>query len=256
EAFRHSITKMSHLHFPSCEEYKNRIIQMGECPDNVYSVGSLGVENIRKLELLERNELEYSIDFKLDKPFFLITFHPVTLEKHSSKEQFGQLLKSLDQYPDYKFIFTGSNADTGGQVINQMQRDYQKSYHDQCFVIPSLGHLRYLSAMKFCDAVVGNSSSGIIEAPALKVPTINIGDRQKGRLRTHSIIDCDPDMLSILAAMKEIQSKEFLVKLKNMKIPFDKPDTAKKIKDILQKVDLKNILKKQFYDIDINQKID
>ncbi|MCP4670887.1 MAG: UDP-N-acetylglucosamine 2-epimerase (hydrolyzing), partial [Desulfobacula sp.] len=243
-------------HFPSCKEYENRIIQMGEFPGQVHNVGSLGVENIRNLKLMELKELESSIGFKLDKPFFLITFHPVTLENNCSSEQFGQLLEALDQYPSHKFIFTGSNADMGGRRINQMQNDYMQKHRDQCLVVQSLGNLKYLSAMKFCNAVIGNSSSGIIEAPALKVPTINIGDRQKGRVRTQSIMDCEPLKKSILKALKKISDSCFQIDIKNMDIPFDKPDTAKMIKNMLQKADLNNILKKEFNDIEYQSQTD
>ncbi len=256
EAFRHSITKMAHLHFPCCEEYRERIIQMGEQPDHVYNVGALGVENIRTLKLMERADLEESIGFKLNKPFFLVTFHPVTLEKNSFKEQFAQLLTALDQYPDHKFIFTGSNADTGGGVINQMQNDYKKLHPGQCLVTPSLGYLRYLSAMKLCEAVLGNSSSGLIEAPALKVPTINIGDRQKGRIRAKTVIDCDSDKNSIVNALKKVSEKSYRSKLKNFNIPFERSGTSKLIKKILETADLKGILKKEFYGIKCKIKFD
>lgn len=250
EAFRHGITKMAHLHFPCCDAYRSRIIQMGEPPQHVHNVGALGVENIRSLKLMERKDLEDAMNFKLDMPFFLVTFHPVTLEKNSFREQFVQLLGALDQYPHYKLIFTGSNADTGGRVINQMQKDYKKKYPERCLVVQSLGYLRYLSAMKLCDAVIGNSSSGILEAPALKVPTINIGDRQKGRVRTKSIVDCDPSKRSILAVLEKLKNKAFRSSLESMTIPFEKPGTSKMVKEILEKADLKDILKKFFYDID------
>ncbi|MCD4741900.1 MAG: UDP-N-acetylglucosamine 2-epimerase [Desulfobacteraceae bacterium] len=249
EAFRHSITKMSHLHFPCCEEYKNRILQMGESPEKIYNVGSLGVENIRNMKLMEWHELEESIRFKLDKPFFLITFHPVTLEKNSSAKQFAQLLAALDNYPDYKCILTGANADTDGKIINLMINDYAGLYPDRCFSISSLGYLRYLSAMQLCEAVIGNSSSGILEAPALKVPTINIGDRQKGRIRTESIIDCEPVKDSILSALKSVCSNEFKSNMKEMKIPHGKRGTAQKIVEVIRTIDLDNILKKRFFDI-------
>ena len=249
EAFRHSITKMAHLHFPCCEEYRHRIIQMGEMPEHVYNVGALGVENIRAMKLMDKYELEESIGFKLDKPFFLITFHPVTLEKNTSGDQFAELLAALDQYPGHKCIFTQANADTNGRIINQMLNDYAKLYPNRCLVRPSLGYLRYLSAMRLCDAVIGNSSSGILETPALKVPAINIGDRQKGRIRTESIIDCQPTKDSILAALKGVYSNNFQSNLENMKIPYEKHGTAKKIKEILKETDLSNILKKQFHDI-------
>jgi GDP/UDP-N,N'-diacetylbacillosamine 2-epimerase (hydrolysing) len=249
EAFRHSITKMAHLHLPCCEEYRRRIIQMGELPEHVYNVGALGVENIRAMKLMDKYELEESIGFKLDKPFFLITFHPVTLEKNTSGDQFAELLAALDQYPEHKCIFTQANADTDGRIINQMLNDYAKLYHNRCLMSPSLGYLRYLSAMRLCDAVIGNSSSGILEAPALKVPTINIGDRQKGRIRTESVIDCQPKKDSILAALKTMYSNNFQSNLQHMEIPYEKHGTAKKIKEILKETDLSNILKKQFYDI-------
>jgi len=248
EAFRHSITKMSHVHFPCSEEYKNRIIQMGESPENVYNVGSLGVENIRSMKLLGKHELEESIGFKLDKPFFLITFHPVTLEKNSAGKQFAELLAALAKYPDYKCIFTGANADTDGNVINQMIKEYVKVYTYRCFAISSLGYLRYLSAMHLCEAVLGNSSSGILEAPALKVPTINIGDRQKGRIRTESIIDCGPLENSILKSLKKAFSKQFQQNMQEMKIPHEKKGTAYNIKDVIKTVDFKILLKKSFFD--------
>ena len=249
EAFRHSITKMSHIHFPCCEEYKNRIIQMGESPGQVYNVGSLGVENIREMELMGRQELEESIRFELDKPFFLITFHPVTLEKNSSEKQFAQLLEALDTYSDYKCIFTGANADTEGSIINQMAKEYTQLNPDRCLSVPSFGYLRYLSAMRLCEAVVGNSSSGILEAPALKIPTVNIGDRQKGRIRTKSIVDCEPVKDSILTALKTVCSKEFRFNIKDMKTPHEKKGSAKKIKEVIRAIELKNILKKSFFDI-------
>lgn len=254
EAFRHCITKMAHLHFPCCEEYRTRIIQMGECPELVYNVGALGVENIRNLKLMEREELEESIGFKLDKPFFLVTYHPVTLEKDSAKQQFSQLLSALDQYPDHKVIFTGANSDTGGKRINQLQKEYKKKHPDKCLVVPSLGYVRYLSAMKLCKAVVGNSSSGILEAPALKVPTINIGDRQKGRVRTKSVIDCSPLKSQILASLKEMCSNDFQSHLTTIQNPFEKHGTSKQIKKIIKTADLTGIMKKRYYDILIDKK--
>ena len=254
EAFRHCITKIAHLHFPCCEEYRNRIIQMGESPEHVYNVGALGVENIRNLKLMERHELEESLGFKLNKPFFLVTFHPVTLERDSSKIQFTQLLTALDQYPDHKIIFTGANADTDGKIINQLQNEYKSKHPDQCLVVSSLGYLRYLSAMKLSKAVVGNSSSGILEAPVLKIPSVNIGDRQKGRLRVDSIIDCEPSKDSIISAFKRISQKTFQSKINHMLIPFEKAKTSETIKKTIQNVDLTDILKKKFLDIVPNGK--
>ncbi len=248
EAFRHSITKMSHLHFPCCEEYKNRIIQMGEHPKRVYNVGSLGVENIRNMKLMGLSELEKSIAFRLDKPFFLITFHPVTLEKNSSEKQFTQLLVALDNYPDDKCIFTGANADTDGNIINQLTNEYVKKDPERCFAISSLGYLRYLSVMKLCKAVIGNSSSGILEAPALKVPTVNIGDRQKGRTRTKSIVDCEPIKDSILRSLKTVFSEQFQLNLRELNLSHEMDGTAGKIVEVLETIDLNAILKKSFFD--------
>ena len=160
------------------------------------------------------------------------------------------MLAALYQYPGHKYIFTRANADTDGQIINQMLSDYAKLYPNRCLVCPSLGYLRYLSAMRLCDAVIGNSSSGILEAPALKVPTINIGDRQKGRIRAESVIDCQPQKESILAALKTMYSNNFQSNLQHMETPYEKHGTAKKIKEILKETDLSNILKKQFYDFE------
>lgn len=251
EAFRHSITKMAHFHFPCCEIYRNRIIQMGEIPGNVYNVGALGAENIRRIKLMEKEALEKSIAFKLDKPFFLLTFHPVTLEGNTSEKQLKELFLALESYPDHKFIFTGSNADAGGQKINRMLNEFKEGHPGQCIVEASLGFLRYLSAMKLCDAVVGNSSSGILEAPVFRKPTVNIGDRQKGRACTESVIHCDPEKDSIIDALKKAVTAGFQLKIKQMEIIFEKPGTAEAIKKILKEVNLDNILKKQFTDINL-----
>lgn len=250
EAFRHSITKMAHLHFPCCEAYRQRIIQLGESPDRVFNVGSLGVENIREMKLMEKVKLEASIVFKLDRPFFLITFHPVTLEKATADKQFAVLLGTLDQFPNCKCIFTQASADTDGQIINRMMYEYVHKYPERCMAIPSLGYLRYLSAMKLCAAVVGNSSSGMLEAPAFKVPTINIGDRQKGRIRVESIIDCKPTSASIQAAIERAISLDFIKILENIACPFEKQGTAEKIKEVLKNTDLNHIIKKEFYNLE------
>ncbi len=249
EAFRHSITKMAHLHFPCCDTYRQRIIQLGEAPDRVFDVGTLGVENIKKIQLMTKHELETSIDFKLDRPFFLVTFHPVTLENETAGEQFGQLLAALDQFQDHKCIFTQANADTDGRIINKMMYAYVDKYSYRCMAIPSLGYLRYLSAMNLCAAVVGNSSSGILEAPVFKVPTVNIGDRQKGRVRMDSIIDCRPEQDAITLAIKKALSIDIVKSLQSMKNPYEKNETAIQIKNILVSTKLGSVIKKEFYDI-------
>ena len=250
EAFRHSITKMAHLHFASCEEYRRRIIQLGENPDWVFNVGALGIENIRKIELMSREELESSIGFPLDKPFFLVTFHPVTLENDTAGKQFGALLSALEQFPEHKIIFTKANADTDGLTINEMIDVCASAHPDRCLAVASLGLRRYLSAMKLCDAVVGNSSSGILETPVFGIPTVNIGDRQKGRVRTESIIDCLPDFGSIVFAIQKALNPEFRAGIESLKHPCEKAETARTIVNVLETARLADLLKKPFYDME------
>lgn len=244
EAFRHSITKMAHLHFPCCEDYRQRIIQLGEDPARVFNVGALGVENIRKVELMSRDELAASIGFELDQPFFLVTYHPVTLENATSAEQFNQLLAALENFPNHKIIFTNANADTDGQTVNDRIDAYAAQHPERCLAVSSLGLQRYLSAMKMCAAVVGNSSSGILEAPAFCVPTVNIGDRQKGRVRTPSIIDCEP--CGIVPALQKAVDPEFTKRLQGMSHPCEQEETAAQIVEVLQQTSLDGLLKKSF----------
>lgn len=255
EAFRHSITKMAHLHFPCCEIYRRRIIQLGEAPDRVFDVGALGVENIKKIRLMTKQELETSIDFKLDRPFFLVTFHPVTLENATAGEQFGQLLAALDQFQDHQCIFTHANADTDGRIINQMMVAYVDKHSDRCIAVPSLGALRYLSAVSLAAAVIGNSSSGIIEVPCFRIATVNIGDRQKGRVRVQSVIDCATEAQDIVPAISKALDANFRQSLKNLKSPYFRPNTAKAIAEIITGIPLKEILKKQFYDLDLSSNL-
>ena len=252
EAFRHSITKMAHIHFPCCDIYRQRIIQLGEAPDRVFDVGALGVENIKTIRLMIKHELEASLDFKLDGPFFLITFHPVTLENETAGEQFGQLLAALDRFQDHKCIFTQANADTDGRIINQMMVAYAEKHSDRSMTIASLGYLRYLSAVSLSAAVLGNSSSGIIEVPCLGVPTVNIGDRQKGRVRVDSVIDCGTETKDIVSALNKAIDADFRQSLKNINNPYYRPDTAKTIAEIIKGTTLEGILKKQFYDLDLS----
>jgi GDP/UDP-N,N'-diacetylbacillosamine 2-epimerase (hydrolysing) len=248
EAFRHSITKMAHLHFPSCEEYRRRIIQLGEDPVRVFNVGALGIENIRKISLMDREQLEASIGLPLDALFFLVTFHPVTLEKSTAGRQFDELLAALEQFPEHKMLFTKANADTDGQIINEKIDAYAAAHPERCLAVASLGLRRYLSAMKICDAVIGNSSSGILEAPAFGVPTVNIGDRQKGRLRTSSIIDCELDCESVFSAIQKALNPPFKEGLKGLKHPCEKAKTARAIVNVLETVHLQGLMKKAFYD--------
>lgn len=249
EAFRHSITKMSHLHFASCETYRKRIIQLGESPDLVFNVGALGVENIRRTPLMERSELSESVGLNLEKPYFLVTFHPVTLEKSTAEDQFQALLKALDDFPEFTVILTKTNADTDGRIINTLIDDYAARNAKRSLGVTSLGTKRYLSAMKYCAAVIGNSSSGIVEAPSFKVATINIGDRQKGRIKATSVVDCEPSTASIKAAILKGTSPEFQQVLKSTKNPFEKHGTASEIVSTILSFDLMSLIKKRFYNI-------
>ena len=251
EAFRHSITKMSHIHFAATNEYTNRIIQLGEEPSRVFNVGGPGIENIKKLNLLSKEEFEKSIKFKLAKKNILITFHPVTLENSSAREQFNELLNSLDELEETNFIFTKANSDTDGDVINKMIDEYVSQNSQKAVAFASLGQLRYLSAIKFVDIVLGNSSSGLLEVPSFKKTTINIGDRQKGRARASSVIDVRPAKEEILAAIKRAYSKEFEQTLKDTINPYDGGNPSKKMVKILKEIKLDGILKKKFYDIGI-----
>ena len=248
EPIRHSITKMSHLHFTATEGYRRRVVQLGESPARVFNVGGLGIDNIKKLKLMSRDEFENSIKFKLGQKNLLVTFHPVTLEHATAGEQFQNLLDVLDELQDTKIIFTKPNADTEGRIIVKMIDDYVSKNSHKAIAFVSLGQLRYLSALKFVDACVGNSSSGLAEAPTFKIGTINIGDRQRGRLKADSVIDCEPAKKSILTAIRKLYSKEFQDKFKNVKNPYGEGGAAEKIKKILKEVDLTDILKKEFYD--------
>lgn len=251
ESFRHSISKMSHLHFTSTELYRKRVIQLGEYPDRVFNVGAIGIDNIKKIKLLTREEFEISIGFQLNQHNLLITFHPVTLEKQTSAQQFESLLTVLDQQKNTHLIFTKANADSDGRIINKMIDMYVKEHSDRAVAYTSLGQLRYLSAMQYVDGVVGNSSSGIIEAPSFKIGTINIGDRQKGRIRAESIIDCEPTVASINMAIDMLYSDKFKRRLEHISNPYGEGNTTERVMDIICNYDLSGILKKQFYDIEV-----
>ena len=249
EAFRHSITKMSHIHFAATNEYANRIIQLGEEPRRVFNVGGTSIENIKKLNLLSKEEFEKSIDFRLAKKNILITFHPVTLENSSAREQFSEILKALDELEETNLIFTKANSDTDGDVINKMIDEYVRQNPQKAVAFVSLGQLRYLSAIKFVDIVLGNSSSGLTEVPSFKKATVNIGDRQKGRIKATSVIDILPVKEEILAAIKKVYSKEFEQILKDTINPYDGGCPSKKMVKVLKETKLDGILKKKFYDI-------
>jgi GDP/UDP-N,N'-diacetylbacillosamine 2-epimerase (hydrolysing) len=251
EPFRHSITKMSHLHFTAMETYQNRVIQLGEQPDRVFNVGAIGIDNIRKIDLLDRNSFEESIQFQLGKRNLLITFHPVTLESTTAKKQYANLLVALDQLEETHLIFTKANADTDGRIINEMIDQFVQEKSANMVAFTSLGQARYLSAMQYMDGVVGNSSSGLLEVPSFKIGTINIGDRQLGRIKSSSVIDCDPTTDSIKEAIQLLYSAQFQRLLKSVENPCDQGDTAEKIVDVICAYPLDGILKKEFYDFNI-----
>ena len=251
EGIRHSITKMSYLHFTSTEQYRNRVIQLGENPERVFYVGALGVENIKKINLMTKEELERSIHFEIDENTVIVTYHPVTLENNTVEEQFLNLLEVLDRNPKIRMIFTKANADTNGRIVNELIDKYAAQNSERACAFMSLGQKRYLSALKYCRIVIGNSSSGIIEAPSFGKPIINIGDRQKGRICADSVINCGYTQQEIQQAMETALTEEFENKARNCRNPYEKENTAANIisviKDYLLNDKIK--LKKGFYDI-------
>lgn len=248
ESIRHAITKMSYFHFASTETYRKRIIQLGEHPDRVFNVGAIGLDSIKNLVHLNKEELEKSISFKLGKNNMLITFHPVTLESQSAQAQFKAILDVLDAVEETHFIFTHANSDTNGRVINQMIEQFVNQNKDRAVAFKSLGQLRYLSALNFVDVVVGNSSSGIIEVPFFNIPTINIGDRQKGRILSESVIQADPTFEAITLAHKKSSDISFRTKIKSQEQLYGSGNSVEKIMDVLRNQKVNN-LKKSFYDI-------
>lgn len=251
EGIRHSITKMSYLHFTSTEEYRRRVIQLGENPERVFCVGAIGVENIKKINLMTKEELERSIHFEIDENTVIVTYHPVTLENNTVEEQFLNLLEVLDRNPKIRMIFTKANADTNGRIVNELIDKYAAQNSERACAFMSLGQKRYLSALKYCRIVIGNSSSGIIEAPSFGKPIINIGDRQKGRICADSVINCGYTQQEIQQAMETALTEEFENKARNCRNPYEKENTAANIisviKDYLLNDKIK--LKKGFYDI-------
>ncbi len=249
ESIRHCITKMSHLHFTAAAEYSKRVIQLGEDPSKVFNVGGFGIENIKKLKLLNKREFEKTINFKLNSKNILVTFHPVTLENNTSKEQFQELINSIDDLENTNIIFTKTNSDPDGKIINSMIDDYTFNNSNKSIGIASLGQLNYLSALQYIDFIIGNSSSGLTEAPSFKIGTINIGDRQRGRINAKSVVNCLPIKKSIKAAINKIYSNEFQKLLENVKNPYGDGYASKKVLNVLKSINLEGILKKKFFNI-------
>ena len=248
DAIRHSVTKMSSLHFTSCEEYRHRVIQMGEQPSRVFDVGSLGVENIKAVPLMTKDELEASLDFKIDTQTILVTYHPVTLGGDPAKD-IREFLDALDQFKDLKVIFTMPNSDTGRDAIALAVENYVEKHSNSAKAYTSLGLKRYLSTLQFVKAAVGNSSSGIIEVPSFGIPTLNIGDRQKGRLASKSVVNCGTSKDEVIAGLKLCLSEEMQKAAKTYENPYAKPDTANLIYQELKNVELAGLNLKTFYDL-------
>lgn len=249
ESIRHAITKLSYLHFTSTKEYRNRVIQLGEDPERVYNVGAIGIENIMNKRLLSREDIASELGVSLSKPYALVTYHPVTLEKNSGEKQTKELLEACKEYSILNFVFTKANADAEGRTINHLIDEYARNC-DNIISFTSLGALKYLSALKYSSMVIGNSSSGLVEAPSFGVPTINIGDRQKGRLQASSVINCNATRESIRKALDLASSKEFLDKASKTVNPYGDGNTSDKIIEVIKDYilyDKINIMKK-FYD--------
>ena len=248
EALRHSITKMAQLHFVAAEEYRRRVIQLGEDPKRVFLVGGLGLDALGRLELLDRAALEAALGIKLGTKNLLITFHPVTLDAEPSTLQLEELLAALDTLTDTQLIFTMPNADTDGRALAGMIERYVAGRAD-AHAFASLGQTRYLSCLRHVDAVVGNSSSGLTEAPSFGIGTINIGDRQRGRLRAGSVIDCPPHRRAIAAALRRLYSGPFRAKLREVRNPYGEPGASARIVSMLRTHPLEALVKKSFYDL-------
>lgn len=245
DAIRHAITKMSHLHFTSTEAYRKRVIQLGEQPERVFNVGALGVENVMKNDSMSREDLEQSLNFQLTDKCFLCTYHPVTLSNMSSETQVSNLLEALSAFKDYHIIFTYSNSDTNSQIIIKRIEEYVDRNPGRCVFVTSLGQKRYLSALKYMTAVIGNSSSGIIEVPSFGIPTLDIGDRQKGRIAADSVIHCGYSTEEI----KEGLARVVIYKENTIENPYYKKGTCETILNIIKEYPLDSLIQKHFYDL-------
>lgn len=252
DAFRHAITKMSHLHFTSTESYRQRVIQLGEDPTRVYNVGALGVENAFTLPLLERAEVERCLSLPAGQPFFLVTFHPATLDQQAPEAQLRALLEALEAFPDRAIVFTGANADAGGAGLNRLLAEYAQKYSDRYRFSVSLGATLYLSAARAAEAVIGNSSSGIIEVPSFGTPTVDIGIRQHGRLRSESVLTCEAQAEAIKAAIAEAISPAFRARAATAVNPYEQRATSARIVEVMMSWEVATALHKSFHDIPPN----
>ena len=247
DAIRHAITKLSYLHGTSTEEYRKRVIQLGESPERVKNVGAIGLDHLKRASFMDIQELSESLNFSIDKPYFLVTYHPVTLGEEAPEESFQALLDALDKFPDHQVILTYPNADDGGRRIIPMLEEYSRDNPERILAIPSLGQVRYLSAVKHAAAVIGNSSSGIIEVPAFNVPTVNIGARQKGRLAAKSVLHCKPHLASITAAIEGAVKRIYKLDGEVIINPYGQGDTSAQVLEMIKSLHFKR--SKAFYDV-------
>lgn len=250
EAIRHALTKLSHLHFTAADAYRKRVVQMGEAPERVFNFGSLALDAIADMEFLSREEIESSLGIQLRDVNFLVTHHPLTLDIANQKREIDELIAALSQFPEAKLIFTMPNADTHGRSIMTRIRDYAAQEGGRVSVFASLGQLRYLSLLRLCQVVVGNSSSALIESPALGVPTVNIGDRQGGRLRASSVIDSSASRDDIRQAIAQALSPEFQAGLSHVEHPYGNGNAADSIVRVLRQTDFRELLRKRFHSCD------
>tara|TARA_B100000963_G_scaffold306086_1_gene280589 strand:+ start:1326 stop:2483 length:1158 start_codon:yes stop_codon:yes gene_type:complete len=248
DSLRHSITKLSHLHFVSCDDYKKRVEQLGEDPNNIFSVGSLGVQNVLTTKILPRNELKQTLKIRNEEGIFLVSYHPTTLSTYSTQKELEILLSVVREHKNKNIIFTGSNIDVGGADINNtFKAEVSKQFN--CYYFNSLGRKLFLSLMYHCELLIGNSSSGIIEAPSFKKPVINIGIRQKGRVRAKNVIDVELNREQIRLAIVKATSDGFKKQLEHVRNPYEKENVSKTIVKIIKSVSLDRILYKNFIDI-------
>ncbi|MFZ3508395.1 UDP-N-acetylglucosamine 2-epimerase [Vibrio harveyi] len=258
DAIRHAITKLSYLHGTSTEEYRQRVIQLGESPERVKNIGAIGLDHLKRASFMDTQELSESLNFSIDKPYFLVTYHPVTLGEEAPEESFQALLDALDMFPDHQVILTYPNADDGGRRIIPMLEEYARSNPERVLAIPSLGQVRYLSAVKHAAAVIGNSSSGIIEVPAFDVPTVNIGSRQKGRLAAKSVLNAAATKESIGNAISLAVSRKYKAENENIANPYGQGDSSKQVIEMIKGLDFEPC--KSFYDVtielDLNKKVE
>ncbi|TOG45033.1 UDP-N-acetylglucosamine 2-epimerase (hydrolyzing) [Vibrio parahaemolyticus] len=258
DAIRHAITKLSYLHATSTEEYRQRVIQLGESPERVKNIGAIGLDHLKRASFMDTQELSESLNFSIDKPYFLVTYHPVTLGEEAPEESFQALLDALDTFPDHQVILTYPNADDGGRRIIPMLEEYARCNPERVLAIPSLGQVRYLSAVKHAAAVIGNSSSGIIEVPAFDVPTVNIGSRQKGRLAAKSVLNAAATKESISNAVSLAVSRKYKAENENIANPYGQGDSSKQVIEMIKGLDFEPC--KSFYDVtielDLNKKVE